>query len=45
MAKGQQKGNRETKKPKADKNKPSSGNTPSPSAKSKPGEVPAGSKK
>lgn len=35
MAKGQQKGNREAKKPKADKNKPASGNTPSPSPKAK----------
>jgi hypothetical protein len=39
MAKGQQKGNREVKKPKADKNKTMSGNTPAPVAKAKPGEA------
>lgn len=39
MAKDKQKSNRELKKPKADKNKPVSGNTPGPSAKAKPGEA------
>ena len=45
MAKSQQKSNRETKKPKADKNKPASGNTPGPSPKSKLGEGLAPTKK
>lgn len=46
MAKGQQRSNREPKKPKAAKNKPVSGNTPGPSLKAKPGEAtPASAKK
>jgi len=39
MTKGKQKSNRELKKPKTDKNKPTSGNTPGPSAKVKISEV------